>query len=93
MNILADARSRQVPHSDESDVVGTSKSRRRDQMDLCQGRGSNPGPFAPQAETLSLRHCGTVRILEPDSPRNSPLTSADAAKIASPIGVMLSILK
>ena len=56
MNILADARSRQVPHSDESDVVGTSKSRRRDQMDLCQGRGSNPGPFAPQAETLSLRH-------------------------------------
>ena len=37
MDILADARSRQVPHSDVSDVVGTSKSRRRDQMDLCQG--------------------------------------------------------
>ena len=57
INIYEYARSRQVPHSDESDVVGTSKSRRRDQMDLCQERGSNPGPFAPQAETLSLRHC------------------------------------
>jgi len=37
--------------------------------------------------------CGSSTSRLPDSPRNSPLTSADAAKIASPIGVMLSILK
>ena len=43
--------------------------------------------FTKVEETMP-RYCPT-----PDSPRNSPLTSADAAKIASPIGVMLSILK